>query len=447
MRTADEWTGGAGGGATPASVAHLAQRPDPIPAGVPLREAVEAFSNNPDTRFLAVVDAAGRPVGAVSERTVRELLFSQFGHALLANPMCPWTLGQVTHRCGVAEQDAPIERLLTAFGDVPGAEGLILTRGGRYVGILPGNALLRLAAERERAEQTRIRAAAAAASARAEKLEQAFAAFRTDAATFGADLARAASAIRVDAVAMADRSVRNGSEALAVAAAATQSSDSIAEIAVSGSELADQGRRIERRVVEAMDGFEAAGAHVDRGTERATALGEAANSIGGIVNLISDVAAKVNLLAVNATIEAARAGPAGRTFAVVAGEVKSLADQVSEAARRIDGEIGAVRRAVADNGAAIRSVDHIVHELAAVCRDITLSVQEQGRATRLIAENVDQAAQGSARVSHHIGMISDRAGAAGELAMRLGEVADALVCRAEEHGARVDSFLAEMRAA
>src|SRR3546814_15729718 len=95
-----------------------------------------------------------------------------------------------------------------------------------------------------------------------------------------------------------------------------------------------QSNRISGRAVE----------QADHTNARVEGLAAAAQRIGEVVNLISDIAEQTNLLALNATIEAARAGEAGKGFAVVASEVKNLATQTAKATGQIGKQIGAMQQ-------------------------------------------------------------------------------------------------------
>lgn len=408
-------------------------RADPVFVGASMRHAIEAFGSVPDLRYLAVVDASGAPVGALPEPLVRDFLFSPFGHALLANPGYSHGLRHLVRDCPTAEADAPIEGLVAAYGTIDEAEGLILTRGGRYWGLLPSQALLRMAADM--------------ATARNQRLEAAFKLFRQDAIAFGHTLTEAAGEIGSGAAGAADRAQMDGRQAIAVAAASKQSADGIAEISDSSAMVADQVKAVESQLVRAKAIVGETVTRVEDSAMKTQGLGLAANEIGSVVGVISDIARTVDLLAMNASIEAVRAGEAGRGFAVVAVEVKSLAAQVARAADQVGARIGSVRDAIIDTAASHRLINEIVGALDGIAASILGSAMEQSTATMQIAASAEDAAVASAQITSHVADISERAAAAEQVARRMAGVAEALTGTAGQLQARVDAFLTEVLAA
>jgi len=114
-----------------------------------------------------------------------------------------------------------------------------------------------------------------------------------------------------------------------------------------------------------------------------SALGASSEQIGQIVGTIEDIADQTNLLALNAAIEAARAGEQGRGFAVVADEVRALAERTTKATREIGEMIKAIQN---DTKAAVRAMEEGVHEV----EKGTESSQRSGQALEEILGRINE---------------------------------------------------------
>ena len=112
----------------------------------------------------------------------------------------------------------------------------------------------------------------------------------------------------------------------------------------------------------------------ERGWETVTSLRTASDQIPRAVDLINQVAPQTRLPALNATIEAARAGEAGRGFSVVAGEVKTPANETSSSSEEIMGQVDTVQQAAADAVAVLESVTGSIREMSSLVNGIAAAV-------------------------------------------------------------------------
>ncbi|MDR3373482.1 MAG: HAMP domain-containing methyl-accepting chemotaxis protein [Ancalomicrobiaceae bacterium] len=176
-------------------------------------------------------------------------------------------------------------------------------------------------------------------------------------------------------------------------------------------------------------------------------LARSADQIGKVVGLINEIAEQTNLLALNATIEAARAGEAGRGFAVVASEVKQLANQTSKATEEIARQIAEIQKTTEDTVEAVRGIVATMKMADESSNAIAAAMVEQEAATQEISRNAMAA---SSRTEETSGAVVELTGAVtetAEVAQRLMAAFQSVNRSAADISDTIDGFLARVGAA
>ena len=139
---------------------------------------------------------------------------------------------------------------------------------------------------------------------------------------------------------------------------------------------------------------------------RVEELRDAARQIGDFVDLINELAEQTNLLALNATIEAARAGEAGKGFAVVASEVKALAAQTNKSTEEITARVQGIQDRTMGAVKAIEAISTSIDSLSEVTAAVAAAMEEQRTATSSFTEFVTDTRNVVSEVSDQIAAIS-----------------------------------------
>ncbi len=220
-----------------------------------------------------------------------------------------------------------------------------------------------------------------------------------------------------------------------IAVGADQVADQIASIATAGEEMSATSGDIAHSCHQAADGARRASELANNGVgvvgntvtvmgqiaERVqnsamtvASLGERSNQIGDIISTIEDIADQTNLLALNAAIEAARAGEQGRGFAVVADEVRALAERTTRATREIGVMIKAIQQ---ETHNAVSVMEQGVNQVATG----TMEAENSGRALQEILQQINNVAM---QVNQIATAAEEQTATTGEIAKNMHQITD-----------------------
>lgn len=311
----------------------------------------------------------------------------------------------------------------------------------RSVNVFRDNAIERRRLEAERSEDQ------AAREARARAIEELIARFEEVSSRALGAVGDAAREMESAATAL-DQSSRSASQTTAqVNASSGRAAENVDTVAAAAEEMTGSIAEIAQQISRSTEIAQDAADRVEQTNADVAALNDAAAKIGDIVNLIKDIAEQTNLLALNATIEAARAGEAGKGFAVVASEVKTLAEQTGKATSSISEQISGIQGATGKAVSAIANIGEVISEMNNISAAIAAAMEEQRAAASEITRAAHEAASGSREVSQSIASVDAAASETGQCAAQVNAASTALNSESEGLEKAVSEFLKGVRAA
>lgn len=260
-------------------------------------------------------------------------------------------------------------------------------------------------------------------------------------------LSVASNELEANARSMGETTGQSSERAMAIASAAEQASAGVHTVASAAEELAASIQMIASQVQESNDTARRAVMGAKETDRVVRALDDAAERIGTLIGTIGHVAAKTNMLALNASIEAARAGNAGKAFEVVASEVKNLADQTARMTDEVEAQVREIQEATRAVVAGLTAIAGTIDQVAEISDVIAGAVNQQNNATAEISRNIQQTASAAHEVSVNVVRISQASESTSAAANQVFTSASSLSDQAVQLSAQVDRFIGQVQAA
>lgn len=258
-------------------------------------------------------------------------------------------------------------------------------------------------------------------------------------------VASASSQLQITASRMAEGADQTSNRTASLAQQMEEANTGATAAAAASDEFALSIGEISRQAASSSELARAAADATEEADTTISALSDSAEQVGQIVELIQTIAQRTNLLALNASIEAARGGEAGRGFAVVASEVKELATQTSRATEQVAEQIRAMQDTTGASVNALRAIAGQVKELESTAVSIASAVDQQSVAGQDLARSIDLAARGTENVSGHIEDVRELTLSTGAAASQVLGSATELESQAARLSDQVDTFLKRVR--
>ena len=244
---------------------------------------------------------------------------------------------------------------------------------------------------------------------------------------------------------MSELSGHTSTKANSVASESQSVTHSVQDIASAVKQMSASAKNISEQIMQSVDIVKDTVLKVNDAEATSQLLMDASNKIAGVIDLIQNITFQIDLLAINAAVEAAHAGDNGKGFAVVASEVKSLASQTNKATQEISKQIHHIQAVSSQVVEIFKTIRSSINEVDQYSAFVSSAAGEQTATTNNIASKMTEMADGTKHITSDIKDVMEASNETNGSATEVMDAAKTLSGEAEKLNSEVQRFIHQMR--
>jgi|GEM_PF-6895260 len=244
---------------------------------------------------------------------------------------------------------------------------------------------------------------------------------------------------------LSDQATSIKKETTQLAAYSLKTNNNIQEVSKSSATFIDASHKLTKQVNNAQKYTEQTSKQTSHMNKLIKNLENNAEAISSIIDFINHITSQIELLALNASIEASRAGEFGKGFAVVASEVKGLVTQTTKATEQVTTQISSIQGSTKEAVDAIKDIIISIGTINETSSSISTVIEEQNKSTTIIVSKVTQIAEMSDSINSNIDKVAQSSTDSRESASKMLSEAEDLSAQASTLKNKVDSLLISLK--